>query len=761
MRLPRITSLSCLLVHLCFWVGVTRGVEISRAEFPTPKYSFMLRNEAAFFSSIPARNISVIPSVEPSPEGDLPLASDIHFGQVIDCSEKDGVYFRIPGLEFGGGGGFAVAFWMKLDQAGAGQGFDYLLSIQGQGSNSQVSLLVPEMKHPDHGVLRGVVKDDEDASKIDVFLDSTGCVSQADCALGVQPLDIGDGNWHYVTLTTHSKKEGEKGFQMYIDGGLVGDMKDGEQYVTATSQHSATGGGPMDFDGSDLYICARSSDDAADVMTGSIVDLLIFDQGLSEEQVKVLYEDHNPFEVVPPGLCSVQPVNGTRTNTCEKSHSCYVLSATDFVEFTQSHEYDNLIGRAGLCVPDTVTDLLPDPLVVPPAMAFFPMIMNRVESYPLPLYGGDFRGASLMEDGFFGRSLYCNGSEDEYVALDPVAYGIAGQFSINLWIQPANVSEKGFSWVFSHGGTSPETLQELNTSFGKNQVQIFLTENGDGAAHVSAFVRDDNDEYTGVQSESVLHSDGSVGLLEEGRVNPNAINVLDGKWHMVTLTSRPEKGQGYVLFVDGVQVNELNRTVANPSAGEEEFFEAAGGEPMHLTGDIVLCAKGSGPAYHYHGKIAFLSVWEQSLVDQQVKMLYDSVVESSENMSEARLPAERMEYSFLKPVESIPLRFSMTGKKCVFPTLYNNENTNDCVDMNGILQCNVGDNTWEPCIVEITANSRENIEQRDSPGVRWNYCSLDVEKYSENSGCADGLSCIPGSLEVCLLSFGIGPIQQY
>lgn len=244
----------------------------------------------------------------------------------------------------------------------------------------------------------------------------------------------------------------------------------------------------------------------------------------------------------------------------------------------------------------------------------------------------------------------------------------------------------------------------------------------------------------------VIGADGSVGLHEEGRVNPNAINVLDGKWHMVTLTSRPEKGQGYVLYVDGVQVNELNKTVAS---GEEEIFEAAGGEPMHLTGDIVLCAKGSGPAYHYHGKIAFLSVWEQALVDQQVKILYDSVIQNSEDISEARLPAERIEYSFLKPVESVPLRFSMTGKKCIFPTLYNNENMNDCVDMNGILQCNVGDNTWEPCIVEITANSRENIEQRDSPGARWNYCSLNLEKYSENGGCADGLSCIPGSLEVC------------
>ena len=45
---------------------------------------------------------------------------------------------------------------------------------------------------------------------------------------------------------------------------------------------------------------------------------------------------------------------------------------------------------------------------------------------------------------------------------------------------------------------------------------------------MSAFVRDDNDEYTGVQSESVLHS----GVITEYRFSClHGIELIGGKSH--------------------------------------------------------------------------------------------------------------------------------------------------------------------------------------------------------------------------------------
>ena len=44
-----------------------------------------------------------------------------------------------------------------------------------------------------------------------------------------QSANLADGQWHMVTLTTHP--EGGKGFQLYVDGSLAGQMIPGIQYT--------------------------------------------------------------------------------------------------------------------------------------------------------------------------------------------------------------------------------------------------------------------------------------------------------------------------------------------------------------------------------------------------------------------------------------------------------------------------------------------------------------------------------------------------
>lgn len=137
----------------------------------------------------------------------------------------------IPGLHYGQGGDWAVAFWVKplLDN---GTSFDYALSHTGardaepafdpnevggqrlgravvadgragapasrsplplaptaiapasNPSNAQVAIFLPEQGHPDTGMVRAIVRDATDVrtnGSLPFFLDSNGCVSDPDC----------------------------------------------------------------------------------------------------------------------------------------------------------------------------------------------------------------------------------------------------------------------------------------------------------------------------------------------------------------------------------------------------------------------------------------------------------------------------------------------------------------------------------------------------------------------------------------------------
>ena len=116
---------------------------------------------------------------------------------------------------------------------------------------------------------------------------------------------------------------------------------------------------------------------------------------------------------------------------------------------------------------------------------------------------------------------------------------MGGGFTINFWFRPDQVSSEGFSWLLSHGSKGNQ-----EDAFGPNQVQIYLTENGDQSdyGHVSAYVRDSNDQYKGIDSTAILNGDGTVGSLMTKAPKDNAEDdVYDGDWHMVTLTSHANR----------------------------------------------------------------------------------------------------------------------------------------------------------------------------------------------------------------------------
>ena len=88
------------------------------------------------------------------------------------------------------------------------------------------------------------------------------------------------------------------------------------------------------------------------------------------------------------------------------------------------------------------------------------------------------------------------------------------------------------------------------------QAHIFLPgdEHPGGRRLVRAIVKDTTDAYAGRHSRTCLDSDGVVGS-DAPRATPRPA-LADGEWHMVTLTTLPEGGKGYELYVDGTRRGE-------------------------------------------------------------------------------------------------------------------------------------------------------------------------------------------------------------
>jgi hypothetical protein len=84
--------------------------------------------------------------------------------------------------------------------------------------------------HPAHGAVRVIVRDENDAQRALLFLDSDGNINSnsnktAQAAAGARPAhaDVNDGEWHMVTVTTFDNAT--RGYALYIDGSVAGSLR--------------------------------------------------------------------------------------------------------------------------------------------------------------------------------------------------------------------------------------------------------------------------------------------------------------------------------------------------------------------------------------------------------------------------------------------------------------------------------------------------------------------------------------------------------
>jgi len=197
-------------------------------------------------------------------------------------------------------------------------------------------------------------------------------------------------------------------------------------------------------------------------------------------------------------------------------------------------------------------------------------------------------------------------------------------------------------------------------------------------------------------------------MVNDNDARMGVFPILDSQWHMLTLTSQPGNAKGYVMYLDGVQVAGINSTVPI-MASNGQPLHVDGGDPMNLTGNIILCSRSDDPSErHFDGYLAYLSMWDSALNAQQVSALNSTVAQKAGQVATDPLPTgpvtEAPALSTRQP-ETSAVQYSRSGRPCMFPALYNGEMVTDCVDIAGTGYCQVGQDSWEACAIQEQAGA--------------------------------------------------------
>ena len=336
--------------------------------------------------------------------------------------------------------------------------------------------------------------------------------------------------------------------------------------------------------------------------------------------------------------------NTLQTTSCVPGAVCAPKAAAPTVQEGQSFH--------GVCIPVPKGEYLPEverhdgsmyfptPLAgVPVPNAFFPLTSQRLSTWPNPLYEGTNYNAAWVDDETFGSVLQCDANS--HIELDPVPYAQGGAFGVNFWIRNKESDGLSFEYIFSHPGEDDSDF----SPFYPNQLHVYLPEmDHPGFGVIRTIVKDDDDVYEGIHSETFLDSDGITSSNQERDV-PGHIDVDDDTWHMVTVSTRPDGEDGYAVYLDGLLAASNFLPGPDRTAPNGMPFHVDGGGPMFLDGRIYLCGRSDlHKERHFTGKITHLSLFDQALSPENVASLYVSVMgenaltERLMKLAEARMP---------------------------------------------------------------------------------------------------------------------------
>lgn len=90
------------------------------------------------------------------------------------------------------------------------------------------------------------------------------------------------------------------------------------------------------------------------------------------------------------------------------------------------------------------------------------------------------------------------------------------------------------------------------------QVHMYMPELGLRAfGLVRVLLKDGNDYNFGRRSDVWLDSDNAVGSRSNLPNRGDAVDIIDREWHMLTLTTHPDRSSGYSLYIDGLLKGDL------------------------------------------------------------------------------------------------------------------------------------------------------------------------------------------------------------
>uniref|UniRef100_A0A061S6Z7 Laminin G domain-containing protein n=1 Tax=Tetraselmis sp. GSL018 TaxID=582737 RepID=A0A061S6Z7_9CHLO len=681
------------------------------------------------------------------------VVRDPAMGSVIRCHQSEQDHVLIENIPYGKSGAWTISLWIKATNS-SGEDFQYIFSHSAdeimQWTPNQVQLYIPERSHAAFGVVRAIVKDSQDVNLgyfSETYLDSDGEISNnSPRQLPKDHTNVLDGSWHMLTLST--LPSGERGFRMYVDGNLSGELST----LAAERRGMDIDGGRPLLPDSEIILCGRVDLQKDRHFEGEIAQLSLYARALEEAEVASLYSrvaqrmqqieldaKPNPEDMSKsPTTTSATPcdLDGSQNadssvarGQCDEGQVCVAASDGNRTTTDGFSDPDRNKTIHGVCkdIPDGLQRLFdgsaePD---FPLPVAWFGMDGGLLswpaeEKYSLRL-GGD---SEFVDDDAMGTVLQCGTTNRGQAVLDPVPVGsVNGSLSISLWLRANREANDNamFHYLLSGEEDTSNVWQWETRMYGTwqpNQVQLFIPAEKHASHGVArALLRDSTD--TASENQAFLDSDGIISY--NGPRQRSHADLLDGKWHMLSITTLPYGGKGFRLYVDGQLAAELG-----PGAKSLTAVRATGGNPIHLSGPISICGRrDESPARHFPGRIAGVGFWNKALQPDQVLSLYNAV---ASKLQGGMAPQTKQLTSKLPPIASVMLlsgsqprhwyhilaqRMSASGHRCIFPASgYGGDVLSDCSPLPPARPKNVSlagsgsgngwcpteeTGSWEPC----------------------------------------------------------------
>eukprot|EP01023_Acetabularia_acetabulum_P042267 TRINITY_DN4161_c1_g2_i1.p1 TRINITY_DN4161_c1_g2~~TRINITY_DN4161_c1_g2_i1.p1 ORF type:complete len:685 (+),score=111.18 TRINITY_DN4161_c1_g2_i1:127-2055(+) len=282
------------------------GVSVDPEDISRQMFASELLPEPFALFPLIGKDVNSVDGIYQGDAGSVVWIEDDRFGVVPLCDQENITHvIQLESVPYYINGQMAVNFWFKSHNI-SGEHFQYMFSHSSkvfqdallnlnQGVNAgwspnQFNVFIPEYDHFSHGVLRVLMKDANDVylgRRSQTWVDSDTQVG-INTGARMDTIDPADGRWHMATVTT--RDDGLRGYQLYLDGELAGEMEEGNQYLGPGNDIlDINGGDPILLDGN-ITICGRSDRHPERDFEGSIVYLSLFDTFLTAEQIAYMYD---------------------------------------------------------------------------------------------------------------------------------------------------------------------------------------------------------------------------------------------------------------------------------------------------------------------------------------------------------------------------------------------------------------------------------------------------------------------------------------